>query len=112
MSKTYKITVSIAAVILLGCGFRWIQDKRTEVPLESCWARLSDMDRLKQQWALETGKTTSVSPTWEELLRFQHSAYGNHWYDNRGVCPQGGGAYIIGIVGERPKCRIREHNTE
>jgi hypothetical protein len=111
MSKTIKISCLAAAVAFLGFGLRWIQMKRTQVLPETCNARLRDIDRLKQHWALQTQKGLGDSPTWNELLRHEHAA-GNHWYDHRNVCPQGGGVYVLGTVGELPKCSIREHKLE
>ena len=79
---------------------------------------LYNLERLldaKQEWAQETGAGVgSLSPSAEVLAHtyFRRYEYGRRapWDDDtqnlpvwRAICPSGG-EYIIGTVGERPKC--------
>ncbi len=69
-----------------------------------CINNLRQIDGAKQQWALEMGKRATDTPSMLDLQE----------YIGRGPnkvlpkCPSGG-AYIIGTVGEKPKCNITGH---
>jgi len=62
----------------------------------SCAIILRQLDGAKQQWSLEFHKTTNAVPTMQDLLPFIKGPV---------KCPEGG-AYILGPVGEPPKCSI------
>ena len=50
----------------------------------------------KEQWATENHKTTNDSPSWDDLRPYFR-------FNRRPNCPEGG-VYILGRVGESPRC--------
>jgi hypothetical protein len=64
----------------------------------ACINSLRVIDATKHEWALEKGKADDAIPTKQDLLPyFKDEVFP--------VCPAGG-TYIIGRVGEEPKCSI------
>jgi hypothetical protein len=80
--------ITIIFLLLAGCAYK---------SSESCITKLRQLDRGKEYWALEQGKTTNDTPTWEDLRPFFKSS--------PFICPNGG-TYTIGRVGEMPTCSI------
>ena len=72
---------------------------RATAQQNTCINNLRQLDAAKQQWALENGKTTTDTPTKDDLL-----PYLKQWP----TCPAGG-TYTIGSVGENPTCSIPKH---
>jgi len=69
---------------------------RTTSSAAPCVIHLMQLDGAKQQWALEYRKTTNDVPTLEELPPYLKAVV---------VCPQGG-TYMLGRVGEPPRCSV------
>lgn len=67
----------------------------------TCINNLRMIDGAKQTWALENNKTASDVPSWSDLRPYL-GRRGNP------KCPQGG-EYVIGSVGEKPRCSIPGH---
>src|SRR5262245_26075893 len=66
----------------------------------SCVNNLRQLDGAKQQWQLENRKTTNDIATLSEIAPYLKLPL---------VCPAGG-TYIVGRVGEPPKCSFgRSH---
>jgi len=72
---------------------------RATSPGNACVNNLRQIDSGKQQWALEHGKTAEDIPTWKDLGTF----VGRRRDGSDISCPEGG-KYILGKVGELPKC--------
>ena len=71
-----------------------------------CVVRLGVIASAKEQWALENQKTTNDTPTWAELRPHLPDSWTNiFWTNGVPFCPSGG-FYIIGRVGDKPKCSI------
>jgi hypothetical protein len=73
---------------------------------DACLKKLRQIDGAKQEWALEKNKTSDDTPTWKDLAPY--FGRGTAPPDFHPRCPDGG-LYIIGKVGESPRCTIREH---
>ena len=70
-----------------------------------CVTTLKALEGSIALWARQNGKTTNDTPTDEDL--FGPTRY----MPIRLTCPAGG-SYIIGKVGEPPRCTIPEHRNE
>jgi hypothetical protein len=64
----------------------------------SCMNNLRQIEAAKNEWALETGKTTGAEPTEQDLLPYLTGGVFP-------VCPAGG-VYTIGAIGTPPSCSI------
>ena len=72
----------------------------------SCLAELRLVEGSMQQWALDNGAADDDQATWDDLKPYLGYADTNH---PPPCCPYGGG-YILGKVGEGPRCPVRSHN--
>jgi hypothetical protein len=74
---------------------------RYETAANSCINNLRQIDAAKNEWALETGKTNGTVATENDIKPYIK-------LDSNGNLPKcgNGGTYIIGRVGEDPKCSI------
>jgi len=70
-----------------------------------CIANLKQLEGAKNSWAVENGKTTNDIPKESELCG------PNGYIRQKPQCPQGG-TYVIGRVGEAPRCTIPEHSLD
>ena len=77
---------------------------RTVSQENSCINNLRLIDSAKQQWALEHHKRNTDTPTGEDLTPYLGRGPAGQFPR----CPQGG-TYIIGSVGEKPRCSIPGH---
>ncbi|HET7624207.1 MAG TPA: hypothetical protein VFM25_02995 [Verrucomicrobiae bacterium] len=62
----------------------------------ACINNLRQIDAAKQQWAIENNKSTNAIPSWNDILLYLN------WKPR---CPEGG-TYVLGRVGESPRCSI------
>jgi hypothetical protein len=74
---------------------------RTTSASNACVNNLRQIDGGKQQWALEYSKTTDDIPSWDDIRPY----IGRGPQNELPRCPQGG-TYILGRVGEPPRCSI------
>jgi biopolymer transport protein ExbD len=70
----------------------------------SCLNNLRIIDSAKAQWALENHKQNSDTPTEQDLAPYIGAGTAHEFP----ICPEGG-KYIIGSVGEKPRCSIPGH---
>jgi len=68
----------------------------------ACIHNLREIDRAKQQWAMENNKQADDVPTAEDLLRYLPGGIMPH-------CPRGG-EYTIGKDSDAPTCSIPGHD--
>ena len=98
------VVAAAAAVFMVAVGavvLHAFVRTRSRASLSSCVNNLRVIDGGKQQWALEYSKTTNDIPSRDDVL-----PYIRHGSQNElPRCPQGG-TYILGRVGELPKCSI------
>ena len=100
-----NLTKLPAACLLLfafcGCGKKEAAKPEADPATVACASHMLRIDRAKKNWAVKQGADTNATPTEDELnTLFRHGMP---------TCP-GGGAYIIGAVGELPQCSIAAHN--
>ena len=103
MSKKIKVTVGVVVVFLIVGAVvlpSFIRARSTPA-MNACVNNLRQLDGAKQQWVIENHKTTSNVPTWEDLLPYLRQ---------KPFCPQGG-TYILGPVGESPRCSFGGTHT-
>jgi len=75
---------------------------RTDTSRTPCINSLRSIDGATQQWALDTGKTTSDTPTWDDIRPYLSK-------DGRiPICPQGG-KYTLGRRDMPPACSYPGH---
>jgi hypothetical protein len=78
---------------------------RSEVSKQNaCINNLRMIDGAKQQWALEYHKKITDIPTAQDITPYMGRGPAGEFP----VCPEGG-TYIIGAVGEKPRCSIPGH---
>ena len=100
MAKISKSDIGLAAaaaalavvVVALPAFIR----ARSTPAMNWCVNNLRQLDGAKQQWALENRRTKGDSATWEDVKPY---------LKNPPVCSRGG-TYILGRVGELPRCSI------
>lgn len=69
----------------------------------SCINNLRQLDGAKEQWALENKKTVNDSPFWGDLIGF------DRYIKLKPQCPDDG-TYMLGTMGEKPRCSIEGHD--
>ena len=99
------ILPAVAVVgVLAGIAIPNFVRARTVSQGNSCVNNLRLIDSAKQQWALEHHKRNTDTPTEEDLTPYLGRGPAGQFPR----CPQGG-TYIIGSVGEKPRCSIPGH---
>ncbi len=102
MSK--KAIFVLAAVGLLVVGVLVLPPfiRARNTPAEnSCVNNLRQLEGAKEQWKFDNHKGTNDVPAWEDLLPY---------LGQKPVCPHGG-TYILGRVGEPPRCSFGGPHT-
>jgi hypothetical protein len=88
---------AVALVVVAPNFFR----ARTDMHRNPCINILRQIDGATETWALENGKTTNDSPTWEDIRPY--------FRDGKiPSCPQGG-KYALGRKGTPPTCTYSGH---
>lgn len=95
------IVVTIVGLLASLCVFNIIRARAT-AQKSGCINNLSQLDRTKFMWALETGKGPDDTPPDSEL--FGQNAH----IKKKPICP-GGGDYTIGAVGVPTRCSVLTH---
>jgi hypothetical protein len=90
--------VGLTTVALTGCG-------RGRAAKVSCVAWLKQIEIAKYNWAEENGKYADDIPTDSDLFG------PDRYMGRKPSCPQGG-TYILGKVGEYPRCSIPMHSLQ
>ena len=111
MKETTRIAaifslVTLAAVLAVAPAVvrRVTRPTCSGYPRNSCIANLKQIDGAKNTWALEHEKTTNDIPTDSDI-------FGTNQYIRTKPTCMVGGVYILGRVGDRPKCSIPDHNA-
>jgi hypothetical protein len=70
----------------------------------NCVNNLKQIELAKKMWAMDNNKKDADTPTEQDLLSYLGRGPNGQFL----ACPQGG-TYIIGSVGEKPRCTIPGH---
>ena len=95
------IVVAIVGLLAALCMFN-ITKARATSQLTGCVNNLSQIDRAKFMWALETGKGAADTPPDNEL-------FGQNAHIKKKPACAGGGDYTIGPVGVPTRCSVLTH---
>jgi Protein of unknown function (DUF3352) len=102
-SQSYANAVLLPAVavpaMLAAIAIPNFVKARTTSQANACINNLRQLDAAKQQWALEKGKTSTDTPTMDDLKPYLGKI--PH-------CPAGG-TYTLNAVGQPPQCSIPDH---
>ena len=91
---TVALLVIVAATILPA----FIRARSTSAS-NACVNHLRQIAGAKEQWAVENRKGTNDIPSWTDIKPYL-------WHAETPHCPDGG-TYILGRVGELPRCSLR-----
>ncbi len=94
--KAVFVFLAVGLALLAGVALPSLIRARNTPAMNACVNNLLRLDGVKDQWRLENHKTTNDVPTWEDLLPYLRK---------KPICPQGG-TYILGRVGEPPRCSL------
>lgn len=97
------IVVGITGIVVAIAAPTWYRQRMLAVQ-RGCQENLVKVNGAKEQWALENKKTTSDTPTVDDL----YQADGSSYLKTEPVCPSGYGTYTIGSVSELAICSITE----
>jgi general secretion pathway protein G len=100
-TKYFIIGLVAVAVVALAVAIPNFIRATSTPASNACVNNLRQIEGAKQQWALENGKTTNDTPTWADIQPY----LGRGLQGEIPKCPQGG-TYILGRVGEPPRCSI------
>jgi len=98
-SRILIFSVCLVAAVIFAVFVSASSRKTAKKP--RCYSNLMQLELFKLNWASENNKATNDTPTWNDLRPY----FPDSWSNNIPVCPAGG-TYIIGKVGEQPKCSI------
>jgi hypothetical protein len=102
MSRIIKnLIVGTAVIVLFTLVISNVIRARKSTATNSCINQLRQIDAAKQQWAIENKKTTNDVPTWNDIR-----PYIGHGVDGEILRCPAGGQYVLGHVGDPPKCSI------
>jgi hypothetical protein len=100
-----KITIRILSIVFIFSLAAWVIPNyiraRSDTASAACLNNLRQIDGGKQEWAVENHKSKNEVPTWYDVRPY----VGRGANGSIPVCPQGG-TYILGRVGEPPRCSI------
>src|SRR6185369_5057959 len=105
VSNRRRILLIFALLIgaAIGAILPFLLKERGGDPAPPCCNHLKGIDSAKAFWAMDQRRTTDDIPTDSDL--FGHGRP----LAEKPVCPQGG-KYIIGKVGEKPRCTFPGHS--
>lgn len=93
------------AIVLSVVGTRWYVRARTSAAVDSCYANLKQLDGAKSIWAINHKKLPDDVPQWTDIIG------PNAYIRDMPICHRGG-TYILGPVGQPPRCSIPEHTLK
>src|SRR5437016_4173312 len=96
MSKMSKVTILIVAAltVVVAAFLPAFIRARTTPAMNYCVNTLRMLDGAKQQWVLENRRSPGDSVSWNDITPYLKMPL---------VCSRGG-TYILGRVGELPRC--------
>ena len=96
-------TAAVPAGVLAAIAIPNFVKARQTAQRNACINNLRLIDGAKQVWATENNKTPADVPSWADIKPYLGRNAGKGL-----TCPKGG-EYIIGAVGEKPRCSIPGH---
>jgi hypothetical protein len=101
--KRFVIATAVALVLVVSfaIALRTFIRARSTSSVNACINNLRQIDGAKQQWALENNQTAQATPSWDAIRPY----IGRGLESELPKCPKGG-TYILGRVGEPPRCSI------
>ena len=105
MSKRFQIaaaTVILGIIVVLALP-SFFPAHITEAS-GRCLNNLRQLDGATYQWALENGKTTNDTPSWQDLRPY----LGPKW---KAICEHGG-TYALGRMNKPPTCSYPGHSIQ
>ncbi|MCL4177544.1 MAG: hypothetical protein KJ072_07330, partial [Verrucomicrobia bacterium] len=94
-----KVVLILAVVVVVAAGAFYVQRSRVK-SAQPCWGKLVNIEGAKEQWAIESKATSGTPVTVENILPY---------LANMPTCHLAGATYIIGKIGEEPRCTV--HGT-
>lgn len=102
MSTKYKVAIAIAIASIIAAAILLPAFVPPSVrKMNTCPNNLRMLDGAKWQWALENRCTNGANVTWDEIRPYLKTPP---------VCSKGG-TYILGRVGELPRCSTGGEHT-
>jgi len=99
MKKTVLVILIVVGIAIAGGGYAFFRSARVKAA-QPCWIKLVSIAGAKDQWALETSATSGAPVTVESIIPYLRAMP---------TCHVVGATYIIGKVGEEPRCTV--HGT-
>lgn len=99
MKKAILAVLILGGVALAIGAYRFYRSARVKAA-QPCWGKLVNIGSAKEQWAMETSATSGTPVTVEIIVPYLRSMP---------TCHVAGATYIIGKVGEEPRCTV--HGT-
>jgi len=101
MSTPKKAVIAVATFALLAVGAGLLLSMWRApfmAAAQPCCNNLRQLEGAKAQWVIENHKDgdTNAVPSWQDVEPYLY-------HNRRKSCPDGG-TYILGRVGEQPKC--------
>ena len=94
--KAALVWLVMAVAVFAGVVVPGLIGARSTPAVKGCIKNLRQLDAAKESWRLENHKTSNDAPGWLDLLPYLR---------DKPVCPQGG-VYIVGTVGQPPRCSL------
>ena len=93
--KKALITVLVVVAIVAAAGVYSVYRGTRVRAAQPCWIKLVSIQAAKEQWAIENHASPGAPVALSDILPYLRAAP---------TCHVAGVAYIIGKVGEEPKC--------
>ena len=101
----FVCSVLLATALMAGVYLFAVPFNRTPAAHNVCIANLKQLEGAKATWAIEFNKTTNDIPSDREI--FGPTNYIRY----KMLCPKGG-HYLIGRVGQKPRCSVAGHDLD
>ena len=94
MKKAISALLVVVGILAMAGVYHLYRGARVKAA-QPCWGKLMNIDSAKARWAIDTGSTSGTPVTVENLTPYLRSMP---------ACHVAGAIYILGKVGEEPKC--------
>ena len=94
MKKVIFALLVVVGILAVAGVYRQYRGARIKAS-QPCWGKLVNIAAAKDHWAIDTGATSGAPVTVENILPYLRSMP---------TCHVAGATYIIGKVGEDPRC--------
>jgi hypothetical protein len=99
MKKALLAVLVLVGILIAVGAYNFYRSARVKSS-QPCWGNLVNIGSAKDQWAVDTRATSGTPVTVESILPYLRSMP---------TCHVAGGTYIIGKLGEEPRCTV--HGT-